>query len=217
MGIKEQNSRNSKNRRQTKRAWLIVCEGRNKTETNYFGHFNKPTANVRILVHSSEDTDPKGMVKRAETLAAQNDIGSRPGDRIICLMDLDLSDEKARLISDLRVKHRNVEIMVSNPCFEIWFLLHFTDHPNRENISRNVKKQLERYVPNYTESMDILRKCSEIQTKYGEAIINAENLRIENERKNVLLLSADANPYTDVYLLMRDILAENGPPQINCD
>lgn len=212
MGLKEQTNRNKRNNRQTKRAWLIVCEGRNKTETNYLNHFNKWDGNVRLIVRSSEDTDPKGMVKRAEVLAKSLGVGENAGDRIICLMDLDVSDKKAQLIQSMRTKHRKVEIIVSNPCFEIWLLLHFTDHPGRESNSHNVKKQLARYVSNYTESMDILQKCPMVQSNYDTAIKNADILRNEHVRKNASIPSADANPYTEVDLLMRDIINENGAP-----
>lgn len=214
MGIKEQANRNKRNNRQTKCVWLIVCEGRNKTETNYLSHFNKRDGNVRLIVKSSEDTDPKGMVKRAEDLAKSLGVGENAGDRIICLMDLDVNDKKAQLIQLLRPKHRKIEIIVSNPCFEIWLLLHFTNHPGRENTSRNVKKQLVNYVPNYTESMDILQKCSAVQSNYETAIKNADELRNEHIRKNATIPSADANPYTEVHLLMRDIINENGAPNI---
>lgn len=216
MGIKEQTNRNKRNNRQTKCVWLIVCEGRNKTETNYLSHFNKRDGNVRLIVKSSEDTDPRGMVKRAEDLAKSLGVGENAGDRIICLMDLDVNDKKAQLIQSLRPKHRKFEIIVSNPCFEIWLLLHFTNHPGRENNSHNVKKQLAKHVSNYTESMDILQKCPEVQLNYEMAIENANELRNEHVRKNVAIPSADANPYTEVDLLMREIIIENGAPKINC-
>lgn len=217
MGIKEQTNRNRRNNRQTKRAWLIVCEGRNKTETNYLNHFNKWDGAVRLIVRSSEDTDPKNMVERAKNIAESLGVGKNTGDRIICLMDLDIDSNKAQLIQSLRAKHRKIEIFLSNPCFEIWFLLHFTSHPVRENSSHSVKKQLERYVPKYTESMDILQKCPEVQSNYETAINNAVGLRNEHKRNNVSIPSADANPYTEIDLLMQDIISENGAPQINCD
>lgn len=217
MGIKEQTNRNRRNNRQTKRAWLIVCEGRNKTETKYLSHFNKRDGSVRLIIKSSGDTDPTSMIAQAETIAESKGIGENAGDRIICLMDLDINDKKAQLIQSLRSKHSKVEISISNPCFEIWFLLHFTNHPRRENTSQNVKKQLVSYVPNYTESMDILQLCPEVQSNYLIAIDNAEGLRIEHARKNISIFSADANPYTEVYILMKDIISENGAPQNNCD
>ena len=214
MGIKEQKTRNKRKNRQTKRAWLIVCEGRNKTETNYLNHFNKWDGNVRLTIKPSEETDPAGMVKRAETLAKSLDINTKNGDRIICLMDLDVDNSKAALIEDLKRKHTKVEIIISNPCFEIWFLLHFTDHPTRENSSHNAKKQLERFIPHYTEGMDVLQKSKEIQLNYDIAIKNADNLQKEHLRNNIQISSADANPYTDMGGLMKAIINVNGAPQI---
>lgn len=212
MGIKEQTNRNKRIYRQTKCAWLIVCEGRNKTETNYLNHFNKRDGNIRLIIKSSESTDPTRMVKRAEDLAKSLGVGENAGDRIICLMDLDANDQKAQLIQSLRSKHRKVTIIVSNPCFEIWFLLHFTAYPGRKCSSHTVKKQLAHYVPNYVESMDILKKCLKIKLNYKTAINNADGLRKEHVRKNTGIHSADANPYTEVDLLMHDIINANGIP-----
>ncbi|MFA5449121.1 MAG: RloB family protein [Clostridia bacterium] len=217
MGIKEQDKRRKRAIRQTNPIWLIVCEGRNKTEINYLSHFNKREGKVRLIVKPSEDTDPRRMVERAKNIAKAQSIGQNLNDRIICLIDLDIDDNRAKLIQLLKIKYSKINIFVSNPCFEIWFLLHFTRHPNRENKSRNVKKQLEGYVPNYTESMDILQKCTQIQTNYSIAIKNAQDLRKEYSHKEITLHTKYANPYTDIDLLISALIEKNGPPQINCD
>ena len=215
MGIKEQTNRNKVKHRKTKCAWLIICEGRNRTETNYLHHFSKRDGSVCLVIKPSENTDPKGMVLRAEKLAKDLDIGKNAGDRIICLIDLDISTEKAQTIDHLRRNHQKVEIIITNPCFEIWFLLHFTSHPDRESCSHNVKKQLARYIPNYTENMDVMQKSKEVQYNYEIAIQNAEILRAEHIRKNLSILSPDANPYTEMDILIKRLLSENGKPQID--
>ena len=40
---------------------VLICEGRNQTETKYFNHFNKRENPFTLKIYSSEATDPKNM------------------------------------------------------------------------------------------------------------------------------------------------------------
>ena len=44
---------------------VLICEGRNKTETKYFNHFIKRENPYNLKIVPSEATDPKSMAKKA--------------------------------------------------------------------------------------------------------------------------------------------------------
>ena len=45
---------------------VLICEGRNQTESKYFNHFNKRENPFTLKIYSSEATDPKSMAKKQE-------------------------------------------------------------------------------------------------------------------------------------------------------
>ena len=54
--------------RQRKATIVLICEGRNQTETKYFNHFNKRENPYNLKILPSEATDPKNMAKKLEML-----------------------------------------------------------------------------------------------------------------------------------------------------
>ena len=197
MGMRER-SRKSQNRR-TKPVWLLVFEGKNQTEKLYFGHFNYGRDSLINLVPiGAGDTDPEGIVKYALLYAANNDIGEQEGDRIFCIIDVDLDEQRDKLIQQLKKKHENVEIYVSNPCFETWFLLHFVDYPSKSSSSQKEKTALKKHIPNYSESMDVYAKCPDIVQNTELAISRAERIRKELLRNGKRLGAYNLSPFTEI-------------------
>lgn len=72
-----------------------------------------------------------------------------------------------------RQKYPNITFIVSNPCFEIWLLYHFTENPKAESSSQAVKEQMKKYVPGYNEAMDVYAQC-DLEDKYAVAINRSE-------------------------------------------
>jgi RloB-like protein len=63
--------------------------------------------------------------KRIEARDARRGRG-RPHDQIWCMFDRDEHPNFARAI-DLANRHA-INLAISNPCLELWFILHFEDH-----------------------------------------------------------------------------------------
>jgi len=205
MGIRERN-RKSQNRR-TKPVWLIVFEGKNQTEKLYFGHFNYGRDSLINLVPiGAGNTDPTGIVEYAVLYAKNNEIGIQEDDRIICVIDVDLSEDRDDEILQLKKKYNDVEIYVSNPCFETWFLLHFVDYPKTSASSQKEKAMLRKYIPNYTESMDVYAKCTTISQDTNLAISRAERIRKSYQRDGKIIGAYDVSPYTEVDEIIGEII-----------
>lgn len=128
--------------RETFRSFLIVCEG-TETEPNYFKAF-------RAVVRSSDikaDIKVRGLGKDPKTLVhktkgiREHEEARRGGafDEIWCVFDLDdFGDTFTQAIRE--AKAAGFEVAFSNPCVELWFLLHFRDQ--KEALTRDQLKQM---------------------------------------------------------------------------
>ena len=77
----------------------------------------------------------------------------RRGDHAFCVMDVDnCKDDDFREALKYSEKNR-IQIILSNPCFEVFFLLHFIDEiPNLS--SKEMKKELSNHIDGYRETGD---------------------------------------------------------------
>lgn len=190
-----------KNNRQRKSVVMLVFEGKNKTEHNYFKHFNKRENNFNLLLVDSPETDITGMAKNALKTAQRNDIKASYGDKIFCVFDLDLKEDK--LIEYINLSqnktYKDIKFILSNPCFEIWFLFHFEKHPPKLASSQKVKEYMNKYVKNYSEDDDVFEKCNLVNLLQN-AIINANNKEKLIKDTNLV----DKNPYTQIPLILEE-------------
>lgn len=180
--------------KQRKPVIILVCEGKNKTERTYFNHFVKRDAAYSLIIKDSESTDIGSMANKADQLSREYQLDKSLNDRIFCIVDLDLDRTKLDKLNKAKKKYKNVEFIVSNPCFEIWFFYHFISDPKVLSSSQKVKEELSKHINNYKENMDVFRIFN-FEEKYGIAINNSE-------KKNALYDTdaslVDKNPYTEV-------------------
>ena len=132
----------AKYKRDRKPLIFIVCEGRNKTERTYFGHFNTRKAPFNLHIENSEATDIASMAKKAADIFIENQLDPELGDKVYCLVDLDLEQCKYEKYAKAKKKYKNIEIIPSNPCFEIWLLYYFTEAPKVVHSSQRVKEEM---------------------------------------------------------------------------
>lgn len=180
---------------------VLMVEGRNQTETLYFNHFITRNAYYILKVFSAEDTDPLGMAKKAEAKYRAFQMAEELGDKIYCLIDLDLSSKKIEQMEIAKKKYKRVNFVVSNPCFEVWLLYYFTEYPQTLSSSQKVKDALKKYVPEYTESMDIVEH-KHLQDKLAIAINRAEKRQALYIDDTLL----EKNPYTQIVDLIMTLI-----------
>jgi hypothetical protein len=96
-----------------------------------------------------------------------------------------------------QAKDNNLMVAISNPCFELWALLHFqnqTGFISRHDAQRLVKT----YIPEYEKKLP----CELLMKRIEDAFRRADELRIQNSRNQC----AGNNPSTDVDHLVQNIL-----------
>ena len=135
------------------RSVIIVCEGV-KTEYQYFEAIRKtlrlPTVTVQV-VHSGA-TDPRSIVRNALELRQERERERRwsADDTAWAVFDGDehrLRDP-ANWNDAFQIAGKKVSLAVSNPCFELWYLLHYQDQQGY--IDRDVARHLLKiHLPNY--------------------------------------------------------------------
>lgn len=124
-------------------------------------------------------------------------------DEVWCVVDVEAPQPHPTLSDAMRLARRNgVKIALTNPCFELWVLLHFAD-VTAYATSSQAQKRLEEYdVCGYSVRRKHLDYES-LRDRFDDARNRARSLRARAED----LPPVRSNPWTDVDLLV-EILRE---------
>ena len=182
---------------------LLIAEGYNVTETQYFRQVQKQHASYSIkFITPGSDTDPEGLLKKVQRFWEANDLHAENGDKGFIVLDLDCNDNKGRLIERLENGTEVARFIVSNPCSELWYLLHykFTTHVYLNNAE--LIRDLRNYIPDYEKNLDVAGRLSE---KTDTALANALRLQKHFEELGYHWPSNEENPRTDVPEILKAI------------
>lgn len=191
-------------KKQRKPYVFILCEGRNKTEITYFDHFKERSAPFNLHCKKCESTDILNMAKKAKSIFDENDLDLELGDRVFCLVDLDLDPKKIDKFISAKKKYEQIEVIPSNPCFEVWLQYYFTKYPKVVSSSQKVKEEMAKILPGYTESMDVIAEANIDLSDHIQAIQNSE-LRNSYYSDDQSLI--ERNPYTEVATVVEALVA----------
>lgn len=188
-----QKKRGVMNRRQ-KSLILFGLEGKNKTEKNYFSNFQQIRGKFIIRWASGNATDPVGIVENIKRYILKKNL--KEGDRAFAVFDMDIDPLKEAAVEKARnlAKGQNIELITSNPCFEVWFVLHFEDSTASYNSSKDVINKLRTYITSYKKSDDVFEV---LQGRMKDAILRAKKLRAYHKDNKTCKLS-EQNPVTGV-------------------
>lgn len=216
---RSQELRRREPQREPRRRILIVCAGK-ATEGGYFkalwSEFRNRLVDIEI---DNRGAVPKTVVERAAAKKKEADREARRRrddflryDEVWCVFDVD--DHPNLPDARQQAQANGIELAISNPCFELWPLLHFQDHTREENRKR-VQSQLKKYVPGYHKALPF----DQLRAGYGVAVKRAQELDRRCEADGQL----GRNPSTGVYRLterireggkeeqMRKLLQESEP------
>jgi hypothetical protein len=176
---------------------LIVCEGI-VTEPRYFKgvqHTERSLIDLRI----ESGGTPKTLVERAAGLKREADgkakklkDDNQKYEEVWCVFDID----EHPLIPEYKDQARanGIGLAISNPCFELWALLHFQDQ--RAHIERGkVQHRCKSHMRNCDKDLDY----ATLRPRYPDALRRAEDL----ERWHGSRDTVGANPSTTVYMVSR--------------
>lgn len=180
---------------------LVVCEGE-ATEPDYINGFRLAHGANTINVHvQSPGGDPKLLVERA---VAMRDSAAREAkrrrdanlayDEVWCVFDVDRHArvDAARALA----ASAGIHLAISNPCFELWLLLHLADHGAHATAAqarRLVRKQLPRY--------DKHLRFEDVAPGYLDAVGRANAL----DRRLAEVGEEGGNPSTGVFRMTERI------------
>lgn len=172
---------------------LIITEG--QTERRYLeGLIQKAPINIQnnIKIKNPNDTDCCSLIDVSAGWMQQLDIDTGSGDRVFCVLDHPgkLNDKIRKAIK--KAETRGIELIFTNPCIELWFLLHFRPVTG-PMIAKEVEKELKKFIKNYRKGdMNIFDK---IKDRTDIALKNAQKIQLKD-------LYEYRNPSTNINTLV---------------
>ena len=177
----------------------VFTEGE-KTEIQYLGHwFQLHRERVRVVFDPFHGS-PRRLVEEAVRQKREDRRRGQLADEYWCAFDI---DEHRRVPEAIDMAQGNqIRLAISNPCIELWFLLHFTDQ--RAHIAKERAQ---------SESKNLL-KCgknlsSEALTSLEDHFETAQRRAQSLDRKHELDGSPSrTNPSSNLWELVERIRAE---------
>ncbi|MDR0560476.1 MAG: RloB family protein [Prevotellaceae bacterium] len=161
--------------------FFVFCEG--ETEETYVKFLR---SQYRVPVEIDAKIAGNRITAKYISNYKQQKI-THPKDTTFLIYDCDV-----QVIVDKLQKINKVNLLLSNPCFELWYLLHFQEQKAELTTDECVKK-LSTHIPNYVKgSFDKI-----LETK----IIKNKETAIVRARKIVEL----KNPSTNVYVFVEEL------------
>lgn len=187
-------------KRKKKPVILIIAEGKNVTESQYFTSFQKQNNGFNIqMLTTDSSTDPERLYQKITHYWEYKELDETQGDIGFIVLDLDCNSDKANLIKKLAKKRRYIKFIVSNPCFEIWFLLHFKYTTHTYMSGYEAIRDLRNYIPNYVKNLPVTEIITD---KLDNAMANAGKLKDYFEEMGADWPSNKCNPYTDAPVII---------------
>ncbi len=180
---------------------LIVCEGE-KTELVYFNALKSKLRlrAVQIDVISPSESEPIAVVKRA--IAKKKEMAKLgiPYEKVWCVVDVEIPPHKT--LNEAWEKAREtdgLELILTNPCIEYWFLLHFKKHTAPFNNNADVMNELKAVHRSYKKSrigFDILYPHTATAIKYSKEVL---------EEKSCGEYLRECNPSTHIHKIVEHL------------
>lgn len=123
------------------------------------------------------------------------------GDAIWCVFDCD-ENTNEDLSHACKIAGKDIKICMSNPNFELWFLLHFSLIVSKLTRSEVIEK-LKEHISGYEKNKDYYDL---LLGDRPTAIENAKKLIKKHETNGVKLINVESNPSTQVQNIVEEIL-----------
>lgn len=128
------------------RAFFIIASEGRLSEPQYFRHIASYLDNtkklgkqvkVEPLYREDNASDFRRVLSLLDKYKSKYDL--KEGDQLWCLVDADNWPEKHMAQAQQLCKQKQYEFCMTNPCFELWFLLH---HLDMNTVSEQVRQQI---------------------------------------------------------------------------
>ncbi len=191
--------------REPRKSILIVCEGK-KTEPIYFKALKERLRLIMVDVEIVwKGSAPITVVNSAIQLRedrkqiAKNSLTKVEYEVIYCVFDVEAPVPHESLANAVtKAKDNKLEVILSNPCFEYWYILHFSKTSAPFNKNRNVESALKKKHPAYSKSDTTIFKV--VYPKTSDAIKHSKE--VLNEQHNNAKDLRGCNPSTHVHKIV---------------
>ena len=161
--------------------FVIFCEGQ-VTEPKYLSAFARlpkvrEAANLQIR---GMGYDPRRLVEEARSMKHHQRRQGAGATQYWCVFDVEAPTQHARLLEAVQMAHDNdIGVAVSNPCFELWLLLHYEDRESwidngncskllsENDQSRRKHLDAAAYMSLFTEAMQRANKLETLHERAG--------------------------------------------------
>jgi hypothetical protein len=160
---------------------FVFCEG--ETEETYINYLRSQyRLPIEIKVKKKGGDINERYINNVKSNHAKH-----KNDEIFLIYDSDIPE----IATKLR-QIKNAEILLSNPCFEIWYLLHY-QRQTAELTSSQCLSELEKHINGYKKGILNASLKEVLSINKDEAIRRAESLKV------------DKNPSTSIYVLIKKL------------
>jgi hypothetical protein len=177
---------------------LIICEGE-ITEKMYFDALRRKWR-VQIDVISPSESEPIAVVERAINRKKEMAKLGVPYEKVWCIVDVEIPPHKT--LNEAWEKARKtdgLELILTNPCIEYWFLLHFKKHTAPFGNNADVMDALKAVHRSYKKShigFDVLYQYRATAIKHSKEVL---------EEKKCGEYLRDCNPSTHVHKIVEHL------------
>jgi len=164
-----------------KPTYFVFCEG--ESEDAYISFLRSHyRVSIQIITKVLRNKINKASVKR---ILSHYPVDSK--DKIYLLYDIDIPGMLDKILAI-----EDAELLVSNPCFEIWYILHYCNQNSEISTPQCIKK-IESLCKNYSKGSI----CEKLKGKLTSDMKKA--------RERAKRLTSHQNPSTSVYLLLDEL------------
>ncbi len=189
---------------------LIVCEGA-KTEPLYFENLRRKLrlTTVEVDIQGEEcgsaaiSVVDHAIIKRDQRKNSHS-LVQPEYHAVWCVMDVEIPQDSSLSKALNKAKANDLEVALSNPCFEFWLLLHFVKTGKLFQSSKEVSKELKKHYPHYAKGDGSI--FHQIYSDTDQAMTNAEAILEEKGCSEDL---QDCNPSTHVHRLVQELRQVN--------
>ncbi len=194
--------------RAPRRTFLVFCEGI-VTEPLYLRALEQELARemnapVRLEISKDSGAVPLTLVTKAVEARARSDGKWGEIDEVWCIFDVEWPQNHPDLKEARALAERSeVKVAVSNPCFELWLLLHFQDQTAWLDTNA-VKRRLKEHDSSEGKSLD----GATYMPRRAEAATRARSLEARHKGNGTKF--PDDNPSSGMYLFLNAIEQPEG-------
>ena len=166
--------------------FAIACEGAER-EPQYFNTFEYASTRVKVDVikDSSDDADGASHNKSSPTWVLDRAVkyiesqGLSEEDQLYFVVDKDRwSREQLNILAEYCNRHSNWNLVISNPCFEVWLYFHFRNNieASTSTTCKHFKSEIASFekggyhpytfIPNLLNAIDNAKSADKNPTHY---------------------------------------------------